>query len=175
MSFQSLCPSKRETIYLNLDLEYEYRPDHYEEVVCAGRTVIEEDPYHRPVSSKTYENYGKSRKNRKMIKICRKTGKMAKLMSFFLKIVIFCKMVKIGKWPQTAIIKKSIEIHEKNGEDTSLYFPENSLTISCVFLSFYWNHLPFTHVDISFNFLEFFFDLHQMLIFLDFPSDFRSI
>lgn len=84
MSFQSLCPSKRETIYLNLDLEYEYRPDHYEEVVCAGRTVIEEDPYHRPVSSKTYENYGNSRKNRKMIKICRKTGKMAKLMSFCL-------------------------------------------------------------------------------------------
>lgn len=50
MSFQSLCPSKRETIFLNLDLEYEYRPDHYEEVICAGRSIVEEDPFHRPVN-----------------------------------------------------------------------------------------------------------------------------
>lgn len=51
MSFQSLCPSKRETIFINLDLEYEYRPDHYEEVVCAGRSIVEDDPFHRPVST----------------------------------------------------------------------------------------------------------------------------
>lgn len=74
MSFQSLCPSKRETIYLNLDLEYEYRPDHYEEVVCAGRSVIEEDPYHRPVSSNILEICEKIRENQEMIKICLKTA-----------------------------------------------------------------------------------------------------
>lgn len=35
ITFQSLCPSKRETVFLNLESEYEYRPDHYEEVTCA--------------------------------------------------------------------------------------------------------------------------------------------
>lgn len=35
ITFQSLCPSKRETILLNLESDYEYRPDHYEEVTCA--------------------------------------------------------------------------------------------------------------------------------------------
>lgn len=35
ITFQSLCPSKRETILLNMESDYEYRPDHYEEVTCA--------------------------------------------------------------------------------------------------------------------------------------------
>lgn len=35
ITFQSLCPSKRETVLLNLESDYEYRPDHYEEVTCA--------------------------------------------------------------------------------------------------------------------------------------------
>ncbi|CAD7091788.1 unnamed protein product [Hermetia illucens] len=33
-TFQSLCPSKRSHVYLNLESDYEYRPDHYEEVEC---------------------------------------------------------------------------------------------------------------------------------------------
>lgn len=34
VTFQSLCPSRREMVMLNADTEYEYRPDHYEEVTC---------------------------------------------------------------------------------------------------------------------------------------------
>lgn len=30
-----MCLSKRETVFLNLDPDFEYRPDHYEEVKCA--------------------------------------------------------------------------------------------------------------------------------------------
>lgn len=35
VTFQSLCPSRRETVFLNLDkTDYEYRPNHYDEVYC---------------------------------------------------------------------------------------------------------------------------------------------
>lgn len=41
VTFQSLCPSRREMVMLNADTEYEYRPDHYEEVTCARSTAHE--------------------------------------------------------------------------------------------------------------------------------------
>lgn len=35
ITFQSLCPSRRETVFLNLQQsDYEYRPNHYDEVYC---------------------------------------------------------------------------------------------------------------------------------------------
>lgn len=35
VTFQSLCPSRRETVFLNLEQsDYEYRPNHYDEVYC---------------------------------------------------------------------------------------------------------------------------------------------
>lgn len=43
ISFQSLCPSKRETVLLNLESDYEYRPDHYEEVTCAHSLITHHD------------------------------------------------------------------------------------------------------------------------------------
>lgn len=44
VTFQSLCPSKREMVMLNVESEYEYRPDHYEEVTCAHSTAHEFRP-----------------------------------------------------------------------------------------------------------------------------------
>lgn len=41
VTFQSLCPSRREMVMLNGDSEFEYRPDHYEEVTCAPSSVHE--------------------------------------------------------------------------------------------------------------------------------------
>lgn len=43
ITFQSLCPSKRETILLNLESDFEYRPDHYEEVTCAHSSTAHHD------------------------------------------------------------------------------------------------------------------------------------
>lgn len=35
ITFQSLCPTRRETVFLNLDQsDFEYRPNHYDEVYC---------------------------------------------------------------------------------------------------------------------------------------------
>lgn len=50
-TFQSLCPSKRETVFLNLDPEYEYRPDYYEEVRCANGMVHNENKIQAAVSA----------------------------------------------------------------------------------------------------------------------------
>lgn len=49
-TFQSLCPSKRETVFLNLDPEYEYRPDYYEEIRCVHGIVHSENKIQAAVS-----------------------------------------------------------------------------------------------------------------------------
>lgn len=49
-TYQSLCPSKRETVFLNLDPDYEYRPDYYEEVQCAHRPITTDNRIQSPVN-----------------------------------------------------------------------------------------------------------------------------
>ncbi|XP_031627791.1 uncharacterized protein LOC116343717 [Contarinia nasturtii] len=50
-TFQSLCPIKRETILLNMDIDFEYRPDYYEEVRCANAVMHSENKIQAAVCS----------------------------------------------------------------------------------------------------------------------------
>lgn len=51
-----MCPSKRETVFLNLDPEYEYRPDHYEEVLCEKHQNQNDNRIQAEVSLSSYES-----------------------------------------------------------------------------------------------------------------------
>lgn len=53
-TFQSLCLTKRETVYLNLDPDFEYRPDYYEEVRCANAVPLDENRIPAAVSQRYF-------------------------------------------------------------------------------------------------------------------------
>jgi hypothetical protein len=54
--FLSLCPSRRQTVYLNANDDYEYRPDHYDEVRCTHPHRLEVGPWPRTRPTQMQKN-----------------------------------------------------------------------------------------------------------------------